>query len=246
MSTPIPEFAVLRERAEQAEARAAEVEAILGAWNAQFGTTQLTHAAERLRVSEARVKELEGLAKAVCSYTPNLPPEKGGNHRYALGMLTGELTALRARVAELEEKAQKFPWELAGKAKRLEQRNAELVAALREAKHELSKIFGEVSQSRSSDIVSAKRALEITESALARAESATPAEEHQFTVLPDADDEEERESAALDHIRDAAQMVPPAKHPDTERLDWLWSEGFLPDWESRAAIDAARKQEGQP
>lgn len=36
------------------------------------------------------------------------------------------LTNLRARVAELEENAQKFPWELAGKAKRLEQRNAEL------------------------------------------------------------------------------------------------------------------------
>lgn len=49
--------------------------------------------------------------------------------------------------------------------------------------------------------------------------------------------------ATLGHIRDAAKMVSPDKHPDTERLDWLWAEGFLPDWESRDAIDAARNQE---
>ena len=34
----------------------------------------------------------------------------------------------------------------------------------------------------------------------------------------------------------------PAKHPDTERLDWLFSAGHLAEFEDRAAIDAARKE----
>lgn len=130
-----------------------------------------------------------------------------------------QISALRARVAELEAEAKKFPWELAGKTTRLEQRNAELVVALRGALGWLEK--GGV---RSAHVALAN--------ALARAESSTQA------VVQDS----------------LTTGATPSKHPDTERLDWLLANGDpLVAWintdsivvESRAAIDAARKQGGE-
>lgn len=133
--------------------------------------------------------------------------------------LSREHAALRARVAELEAQIERDAWtlspemvqtrndQLAAKLEQAEQRNAELVAALRGALGWLEK--GVV---RSAHVALAH--------ALASAESATP-----------------------------------AKHPDTERLDWL--EGAPSErlaevrrilWQqrntceaTRAAIDAARK-----
>ena len=152
--TTTPEFAVLRERAEQAEARAAEVEAILGAWNAQFGTTQLTHAAERLRVSEARVAELEaGYRDLRVAYEQNA--EQCVKLNRELGQETTEwlngttiqrqrAEKAEARVKELEELAEAKYAQGYSAANRLNTKRREVdqatyneLAALRAANAEL-------------------------------------------------------------------------------------------------------------
>jgi hypothetical protein len=57
------------------------------------------------------------------------------------------------------------------------------------------------------------------------------------------------ESATPDHFRDATKMVSPAKHPDTELLEWLFCNTIIagPDGhviDCRDDADAARKQGG--
>ncbi len=164
-------------------------------------------------------------------------------------------SAIRARVAELEAQIERDAWtlspemvqtrndQLAAKLEQAEQRNAELVAALRGALGWLEK--GGV---RSAHVALAH--------ALARAESATPAKNA-------ADTPENREACAKVMAAWEAEESAPAKHPDTERMDWLERQPSKYEWAItldhgcvfatrnktsghptlRAAIDAARNQE---
>lgn len=181
-------------------------------------TTPIAKAAcEEIDQLRARVAELEGMLDVASR-------QRDYNRT--------RLEQVEQRNAELVEKAQKFPWALAGKAKRLEQRNAELEATLRK----LAEFVGHL------------HSLEREDGGTGGVDVADLA-------------------GLLLEVNDVlAESATPAKHPDTERLDWLerkheesngqhylvecsitynGNTGAPPLFPAtRAAIDAARKQGG--
>lgn len=146
----------------------------------------------------------------------------------------------RARVAELESEAKKFPWEEVAKGRRLgaaEQRNAELVSALRK----LARPYVEAACDRTYDGAqghelrkTANERLEAINAALARVESATPVvpriritcETRSEGVIGSTDlnvlrveaEDDGSFTVFTDHWPN--ESATPAPHADTARLAW--------------------------
>ena len=149
--------------------------------------------------------------------------------------------ALRARVAELEallssEKSTRNA--IIAKGQAVEQRNAELVAALRDLRVAYEQNASQCVQLNRELKIDTVEWLNGTAIQRDRAEKAEARVAELVAALRETLDDPNStisgalyyrmeqvlaraESATPDHIRDAAQMVSPAKHPDTEIVDWL-------------------------
>ena len=187
---------------------------------------------DALKSDLARVTAERDHAQGITEKLPNVSVPQPCQMRAELAeaslkVAREQISALRARVAELEKEAMILRGTVEAvttQRQQAEQRKAELVEALRE----VDEIVNDANHSAEDRLCAAANRLLNTS-----AESATP-----------------------DHIPDAAKMVSatPAKHPDTEIVDWLEVDPqarlaevrrliFIDRDTVREAVHAACKQE---